>query len=200
MAIFKHVMGGPGVAGDQWVSGFHSSSSSALAAVHSAFSSFVTSALGASAVAQFWPVGTQVRDLITYQLNPVDGKATAVTRSSVTINGAGSALAPAPRDTLTVGLRTGTPGVRGRGRMFLPGVAVDNLTAEGLIEDAVKTSVAGYISTALNTMKTAGHPPIVWSTISPAGLFVTGVTVSQVPGTQRRRSNKISPAYAVATV
>lgn len=200
MAIYKHVLGGPGVAGDQWVSGLHSSGTGTQSAAHAAFAAFVTSAFGASATAQYWPEGTSIGELITYTLNTVDGKATSVVRSSVSINGAGSALAPAPRDTLTIGLRTATPGPRGRGRMFLPGVALDNLTPEGLHEDAVKTAIAGYVGSALATMRGAGFSPVIWQIPSSTGLPVTGVTISAVPGTQRRRSNKISPDYAVASV
>jgi hypothetical protein len=202
MAVYKHVVGGAGAAGDIWTSGFHSwAAVDDLPAAHTALDEWVWTALGAGGLADFWADTTVVTDLTTYTLNPATGRATAVARSSVAIAGTAGTGQPAPRDCVVVGLRTDLPGASGRGRMYLPAVSTDNLTTTGLIEPAAKTAISANFATAMVNHLAFGYQPGVWSlalgnTITP----FTSITVGSVQGNQRRRSNKIPASYTVATI
>jgi hypothetical protein len=200
MAIYKHVMSGPGAAGDVWTVGLHSSGVGTLAAAHSAFQAFITSLTGPSAIGPVWTLATQIQELVSYTLNPATGRATAKVQSSVSVGGTSTGGQPDPRSCVVVGLRSTVPGPSGRGRMYFPAPSLDNLTADGLIEEACRTTIAGSIAAGLGDMGGSGFVPVVWSVSNPAGSPIQSVTVSQVPGTQRSRSNKIPNAYTIANI
>jgi hypothetical protein len=202
MAVYKHVVGGPGAAGDIWTSGFHSwAAVDDLAAAHAALIEWGDTALAAGGLAEYWADTTSVTNLTTYRLNPATGRATGVVRSSAAIVGLGGAQQPAPRDCVVVGLRTDLPGASGRGRMYLPAVSTDNLTSTGLISNAAKTAIADIFAMAMVNHLSWGYTPGIWRlALGNTITDLVGVTVSAVQGNQRRRSNKIPANYAIATV
>lgn len=199
MTVFKHVLGGPQAAGDQWSSGFHSASATLdLAAAHGLFAAQAATAFGANGISTFWSAGTQLTDLITYQLDPATGRATNVVRGSLNVVGTAAGNNPSPRDTIVVGLRTALPGVGGRGRMNLPAPSVSNFTAAGLIAQATRQGVADRVRTMLDAMADAGCPAGLFKGTVDTVLVFTSVTVGAVAGSQRRRSNKIAQQYVSA--
>ena len=206
MTVFRHVLGGPGAAGDQWSSGFytHGPANVTAEAVHVLMQAAVESYIGdggpllADGVCQYWNPATHLRDLTTYQLDPATGRATGIYRSSAAIVGKSAGAQPPPRDALVVGLRTALPGPSGRGRMYLPGIARSHLDAQGLIPEAVRQSVADSMSQLFKDLWANNIMTGIFHVGADAVLSLTGVTVGAVPGTQRRRSNKIPQAYAQA--
>jgi hypothetical protein len=200
MTVFKHVMGGPGAAGDVWTSGLHTTGVLSVSAAQTAWVAFVADVAGASGLGPLWPTEVSVATANTYTLDPTSGKATALVLGSVTAAGTAVGDASPPRDAVVIGLRTNKPGPAGRGRMYLPLVNRGALTATGLITSTAQTTIAGAFAAALSDLATAGLLPVVWRPGSPSGDAIIGVTVSAVPGNQRRRSNKISPQYVSATI
>lgn len=197
MTIFKHVVSGPGAAGDVWNTGLHTQGVLGIVAAHAAWASAVNTILNGG-VADHWPLSTVATQATTYVLNTTTGKATAVQRSSMTIAGFGAGTQGPPRMCTVAGLRTNTPGPSGRGRMFLPGVQLEDLTATGLIESAARTAIATAVRDGLADLDTAGLIAGVWRLGQLVTDPYTYVTVGQVPGTQRRRSNKIPASYVVS--
>jgi len=198
MAVFKHVMSGPGAAGDVWTSGLHSIGPVTLAAAQAAWLVFVENIGSATNWGALWANEVAIREASTYAIDPTTGKATALARGSVSLNGVAAGDASPPRDTVVVGLRTAKPGPGGRGRMNFPLVNRTLLGSTGLIASATQTTIAAFMANALNDMATGGAVPSVWRKGLPTGDAITSVTIGAVPGSQRRRSNKIAPQYASA--
>lgn len=200
MAIFKHVLGGPQSAGDQWTSGFHSQGSGPVESAHAAFAAQVQAALAGQGLAQWLPAATTIGDLTTYLLDTATGRAQAVTRSGVNIVGTGTGAQPSPRDAVVCGLRTAIPGPRGRGRMYLPAPSLNNWDADGLLAAAARQGIANAVGAMLGGMAGAGYVPGLFHLGNAAVDAFNAVTVGTVAGTQRRRTNKIKSAYASRAV
>jgi hypothetical protein len=200
MTFFRHTASGPGAAGDLWVTTMSSNGSGTLAATHTAWQTFVTSFM-TSAFQALLPTTTQITDLRTDQLDAVTGKNAAQTKSGVSLAGSAATGQMSPRDCTVIGLRTALPTRAGRGRMFWPGVAAARLSSTGLISTVDATSIVNGFSTALTTFKATATPVILHKKIHPLTFeLVTYVTVGNVLGTQRRRTNKVTQAYATHTV
>lgn len=198
MTVYRHRASGPGPAGDIWIVTMHSSGSATLSSAHAAWqaavNSFITSGLG-----PHWPTAQQVTGLQTDQLDPSTGKNVAQATSAVTYKGTGGGAAIDQRSSVVTGLRTTVPTRAGRGRMYWPPVQDTDLTATGLIASAVATSVASSLASALTTMATTSVP-VIYHRPTRTTTTITAVTVGQVLGTQRRRTNKVAPSYASASV
>lgn len=200
MTVFKHVMGGPGAAGDVWTSGLHTIGSGTIDAAQTAWTAFVNHVGGLTGLGPIWPTEVAVATANTYSLDPTTGKSTALVLGSVTLAGTATGDASPPRDCLVIGLRTNKPGPGGRGRMYLPLINRSGLSSTGLISPTNQTLIAGVLATGLEDLAAAGFVPSVWRPGAPTGDTIHSVTVSAVPGNQRRRSNKISPQYVSAAL
>lgn len=200
MTIYKHTIGGAGAAGDIWSSGLHTfSQANNIGAAHAYWEGAMEILVGAAGLGTWWADNTHATEAVTYKLDPATGRAVALQRTSVDHPGSGGAGQPAPRDCVVIGLRTVIPGPSGRGRMYLPAVATDNLDATGLISAAAKTGIANAAGSALISLSTNGLVAGIWRLA--LGDSITGfatVSVSGVQGSQRRRSNKIPPNYTTA--
>lgn len=172
----------------------HSSGPATLAAAHSAWqtavSQFITAVLGT-----YWAVDQQCTALQTDQLDPATGRNVAQANSAVSYKGTGAGNPIDPRSCVVTGLRTALPTRSGRGRMYWPAVQDSSLSPTGLILSSVATAIANGWSSALNTMATTSQP-VIYHPLTRTTTAVTSVTVGQVLGTQRRRTNKIPPGYA----
>lgn len=200
MPIYRHVVTGAGAAGDMWSVRVHSHSAVLnLAGAQAAWVTALASMLGVAGIGQYWPNLTGSSEAVTYNLNPATGRAVSVSRGAAVHMGTGGTAQGGPRDCVVVGLRTVIPGPAGRGRMFFPNVSSDNLTTTGLISTAAKTGIAGAVGAALVVMNSAGFLVGVWKpALADSINGAVSVTVGSVPGTQRRRSNKIPNSYVSA--
>jgi hypothetical protein len=198
MTIFRHRLSGPGAAGDVWTTTLHSQSASTLANAHTAFvtlvSGFITTTL-----APMWPNDISANSVITDQLDATTGKNVSQTSSTVSLPGTGAGATLPGRDALVIGLRTASSTRRGRGRMFWPAPDSTHLTAAGLLLSADATSIASAFAARLNTFKSVSIGCIWHDDLKSFDNIVT-VTVGNVLGTQRRRTNKVVNSYASATV
>jgi hypothetical protein len=203
MPNFKHVILGHHTAGDIWTTGIHTNYSEDVDATHALFVGPFLDALfdATSGVQTHWSTDVHVDEVITYELADLTGRAIAAARSQEVQVGAATGDSPPPRDCVVIGLRTQRPGRAGRGRMYLPCAAVNYLT-DGLLQPGPVAFFANAVGAAITALGAAGPLPVVWRPgIAPAlGDPINSVTVSRVPGSQRRRSNKIAPAYATEPV
>lgn len=198
MPVFRHRVTGPGSAGDIWVSTLHSNSAGSLAAVHTAWTTlintFITGTMGA-----LWNTHQSATETITDQLDPVTGKNVAQASSAISLVGTGSGGSVSPRTCMVIGLRTALPTRAGRGRMYWPSPDDGHFQTSGVYASADVTTVANGFATALTTFK-ATATPVVFHRKTLTFDTITNTSVGVIPGTQRRRTNKVAQSYATHTV
>lgn len=196
MTTFRHRVTGPGPAGDIWTCTLHSVSGQSLTTVHAAWASavqgFINSTLG-----PLWPTETQATAVWTDQLDPVTGRNVAQAYSAGDWKGTGTGLQLPQRAAVIVGLRTALPTRSGRGRMFWPAPDSTHLTTTGLLASATAQTIATGWASQLQTM-TGTTQPVIFHRKTKTSDSITSVTVGQVLGTQRRRTNKVPPNYSTA--
>lgn len=196
MPIFRHRITGPGPAGDIWTTGLYSNGSASISTAHTAWTTFCDSFFVGTMEA-LWSTEVQATELITDELDASGRHNVAQERSSVTYKGTGSGNALSQRTAVVCGLRTALPTRAGRGRMYVPAPDDTHLTTTGLLATADASTIASGLGTALNTMSGTVQV-VIFHRASGDTTPVTSVTVGQVLGTQRRRTNKVSPNYQTA--
>jgi ethanolamine utilization microcompartment shell protein EutL len=198
MTNYLHRMSGPGAAGDVWISTMHTSGAANLATAHGAWQTFVT-AIFNNALKTRWAVASQITSLQTVSLDPVTGKQTAVTATSVALIGTSAGQMISPRSCMVLSLRTALPTKAGRGRMYLPPPDSTHLTGSGLLLGSDAAAIATAIGTAMTTFK-ATSQPVVYHQKTKTVDNITYVAVGQVLGSQTRRTNRVFNAYSTATI
>lgn len=198
MPIYRHRITGPGPAGDIWTTGLFSSGTASIGTAHDAWADFAASFFG-SDMAALWPTETQTSEIITDQLDAEGHHNVAQMRDAVNYKGTGAGLQLSQRSAVVVGLRTALPTRSGRGRMYVPAPDSSSLTSDGLLSSTVADSISGDAATALETMTQIVQVVIAHRDPTTGGISsttpVTSVTVGQVLGTQRRRTNKVPNNY-----
>lgn len=117
-------------------------------------------------------------------------------------DGLSSGAAMPPECAVVASLRTGVPGGRYRGRMFLPPFHAAVLTNAGQLETAHRDAVASAVALALSGWNAVSDSPDA-AVASDAGEFstvITQVRVGNVVDAQRRRRNAIPEAYYISAV
>ena len=198
MSIFRHRITGPGPEGDIWTTGLYSDGSASIATAHAAWKTFSDAFFG-SDMAGIWPTATQATEIITDQLDADGHHNVAQERTTVDYKGLGEGLQLPQRSAVVVGLRTALPTRAGRGRMYVPAPDSTSLVSTGLLSQTVADSISGSAATALATMTAVVQVVIAHRDPATGGISsttpVTYVTVGQVLGTQRRRTNKVANNY-----
>lgn len=207
MTLYKHTCAGAQPAGDFWSTGLYTQSDSSLEVVANHWMNFLNLVGGNLAMGSLWPTGTRIDEATTYSIDPGNGRATGVFRDSLSITGQSAGGQPPPRDSIVVGLRTANPGRTGRGRQYWPALSETGTDATtGLWTQISADQAASFFKSGFDQLVSVGVSPGVYSRVSPGpGLFgmfrpLTGLTISKVPGNQRRRSNKILPQYSAEFV
>jgi hypothetical protein len=194
MTLFRHRVSGPGSAGDVWVSTLHTVGVASLNTAHAAWAAFVASAIGGN-LDQMWAPSTTATQLVTDQLDDVTWKNVAQIVSAINIVGTSVGKPVSPDNCLVIGMRTDLPTRAGRGRMFLPSPSADHYTNTGRFVGADTDTIAADFAYALGVIRNTVDPVIAHrgtKTTTP----ITRVTVGDIAGIQRRRSNKVSMTYA----
>ena len=188
--------------GDQFVTNFHVESSQALNAVH---------ALCAQAVETFWttlkvhlPTTAILRDIITTELNPTNGKNVAAQESSPNIAGTGVGTASPQNACILVSLRTANASKAGRGRQYYPAPVTTDLNSDGSLNNAAALAIDAAYGAMATTINGSGNLIVQHGgfdgrvngvpTYKPlSSSVVTSTQVSEILATQRRRTNKVTP-------
>lgn len=125
--------------------------------------------------------------------------------------GAATTLLPL-QNTIVCSHRTGQTGRGGRGRMFLPGLALTALqtSAVPLVSSTARTSIAAAQVDLINGLTAVGSlaewatQPVITGGGSSNGWVnyatITEVRVGNVPDTQRRRRAALTETYTAASV
>jgi hypothetical protein len=198
MTLYRHRVMGPGSAGDVWVSTLHTAGIASLADVHEAWTQFVSDSIGAH-LKTTWAATTKATEVITDQLDDFTWKNSAQLVNNINIVGTSAGKAVSPRDCLVVGLRTPLPTRAGRGRMFLPSPAADTYTAQGEFVQLDLDIISGEFSGALAQLR-AVIQPVIAHRSSKTTTPITRVTIGNIPGIQRRRTNKVTQTYSTAII
>lgn len=98
-------------------------------------------------------------------------------------------LPPQVREVLT--MRTAVLTSDGRGRMYLPTLAHDNLTTEGLMPDSTRDQIVSSVGDAFTAAHAAAVQAAVYSPKLHAVNAVTSVDCGNVYDTQRRGRDKL---------
>lgn len=202
MTYFRHTASGPGQAGDVWTVTMHTQGTALIQAVHDSWTSAVTS-FWTAGLGPMCTVDQQLTETVTSSLDPITSANTAQARTPLSLKGALSAEPTTPQSVCIVtGLRTALPTRRGRGRMYWPGPAGSQLTNEGLIPSDKQIDLAADLAIALSTLAAISQPVIYHlnGALPPTSTPITHVTVGRVPGTQRRRVNKVAESYALSNL
>jgi hypothetical protein len=98
-----------------------------------------------------------------------------------------------PQDVAVVcSLRTATPGRKGRGRLYLPGPTVSEVSATGELTTGAQSAIANGLSGGWGTVNPLGEQPVVFSRTAGTTLPVTQFGVGTVFDHQSRRVNKVT--------
>jgi len=98
-----------------------------------------------------------------------------------------------------VSLLTASATRHGRGRFYLPPLAVDTLT-NGRINGATTTILDTAWTAFFDSLNTDGLTPVVRNRTGHVSTTVTSARIGDVIDTQRRRRNKLTETYVVVAV
>jgi hypothetical protein len=196
MTIFRHRVTGPGLAGDDWVSTFFSSSTNSIATVHTAWSNMVTAFVTTSLQAM-WNTHTQISEVFTDQLDPLTFKNVAQSQSALSIVGTGTGGSVSPTNCIVVSKLTALPQKKGRGRMFWPSPDDTHYTTGGLLVQADCATVATAFKNAATSFS-ASATPVLFHRPDGTTIDIANYKVGDKPGQQRRRINKVVNTYSIA--
>lgn len=198
MTYYRHRVSGPGPAGDIWVTTLHTQGAADLTAAHNA----VVTALSAfvdNHFTQYWSPQTAVKEFLTDQLDAVTGKNVAQTSTGVNFVGVGAGKTVSARDSLVISLKTNLPTRAGRGRMYWPSPCSDAYGANGEFLDAVCTELSGAFRNALAAID-GTVTPVIYHRATKTSDNITSVKVGSIPGSQRRRTNKVTNNYSTTNL
>lgn len=190
MALYRHRLEGT-FPGEVWSFGLYTDSNLSVAAAQSAFMTGITN---------FWAeVGpllcttVAATRAVTVELDPATGG--QLTGAEDTRADVGSSVATclpfqcAP----VVSLRTATLSRAGRGRFYVPSLAVDQVDA-GRMLTAARDSLADGALALVQGLTSAGGNVVIYHRALGNTTPVTSLDVGDVIDTQRRRRNKLVEA------
>lgn len=201
-------MTGPLPGGDVWNITMHSSSASgAIQSIHGAWAT-LCGGIFSGHYGSLTTVDIKANSLTTDALDPVTGKNTAQVSSAVTLAGTlASGILPTTRTAIVIGFRTALPTRAGRGRLYLPPPAASVLTVQGQLTEADTQLLATQFAGLLDTFTATATPVIlhrgnqkVSPPVAPSATNIVAITVGEVLGSQRRRTNKVPNPYSYAAL
>lgn len=189
MALYQHRFNGITPLGTNWTNTWWSDSASSLTAVQSAAESWASSFYGG--IASLLPTNVELTDVSTGEIDQATGTQLAVQAGAVSVVGTATGN-PLPVDVaLVVSLRTTLANRRGRGRFFLPSLAVGSvLTPLGRVLPAAQTTIADAAVTAWTNYVATGTP-VVYSRTGRTTQAISSFDVGDLWDTQRGRQDRI---------
>lgn len=131
-----------------------------------------------------------VDDVTVAELDELTGRQVHKVMATCDVDGTNVGETLPPQVALAVSLRTNLATKGGRGRFYLPPLAVGAALNGQLIVAAQDAAVAGA-QAYLNVMLTAGFVPVVFHRATLTADIVVRVDVGNIFDTQRRRRNKL---------
>lgn len=188
MALYRHVMSGT-TPGESWSCTLHTTGAGTLASAQTAFS---------NAVAAFWTgeldsivtADVSVTETSTASLNEATGTQISRLIDDVSLPGVASGEMLPFQCASGVSWRTALATRSGRGRMYLPPLAVSVLDTGRLSTGAVST-IVDAVGQLTDSLDGGGLALVLLNRTTLATTPVTTVDVGNVIDTQRRRRNKL---------
>jgi len=197
MTIYRCIAQGATPQGELWVTGLHveligGNIADAGSAWHDAFNLlWLGAATPADSIKQFISTETTCVETVVNSLNPITLKNVEQKRTAETLAGTSTAENWPAQDSVILSLRDGHPTRAGRGRMFLPPFTVDAETTEGLLDATSRGRVATAFEGMLNSLISSSYQPVILHRGDRSTTNVVSGNVPDLPGTQRRRINKV---------
>lgn len=191
MALYRHRLSGV-FPGEEWSFNIHSESTLSLAAAQSQF---------VSGVNDFWTLfAPHVCDDIsatlatTVEIDPATGKQLSGADTVLALAGTNATACLPFQCSVVVSLRTNLRTRAGRGRFYLPSVAVDQ-QAGGTLTAAAQTAIADAGAALLNGIEAAGGSVVIYHRTTHTTTDVVEARVGSIIDTQRRRRNQLVETY-----
>lgn len=197
MALFRHVVSGT-TPGEQWSFTLHSEGTLSVGDANTALAAAVAAAYDGGFDTITAPdVVTTLASTAT--IDPeTDGQITRVESVLALAGAAEEEMLPFQCATV-ITLVTASATRHGRGRFYLPPLAVSTLESGRLSAAALSNLDAAYTA-FFDELATAGLTVIVRNRTGHVSTPVTEARVGDVVDTQRRRRNKLQEAFTVITV
>ena len=196
MAVFRHVMAGT-TPGEQWSCTLYTSGSGSLASAQTAW---------VAAVGAFWTghldahvtPDVVVTELSTASIDPATGGQQSRLMDDVDLPGVASGEMLPFQCATSISWRTALATRAGRGRIYLPPLAV-SVVDTGRLSSSAATAIAGAAAQLVASLDGDGLALILFGRTTHTQTPVTGGDVGNVIDTQRRRRNKLVEARTPVT-
>lgn len=200
MTLYRHVMSGA-TPGEQWECRMYVSCFLGIADAQTAWTAAVTAmwtglAAPADNLNQLIPTDVTLDEVTTSQLDPVTFRQTSKVVGSLSLAGTATTAMLPPQCAAGVTWLTALDTKTGRGRNYLPPFAAGTLTA-GRIGTASLTIFKLAMTNLLQSLVASSDTPVVFSPTHHTTQVITGGRVGDVFDTQRRRRDKLVPAYDI---
>jgi hypothetical protein len=188
MAIFRHVMSGV-TPGETWSCTLHTTGAGTLASAQTAFS---------GAVGAFWTgeldsivtADVSVTEVSTASIDAGTGHQISRLIDDVSLPGVAAGEMLPFQCASGVSWRTAMATRSGRGRMYLPPLAVSTLDT-GRLSSAAVSTIIDAVGQLTDSLDGGGLALVLLNRTTLATTAVTSVDVGNVIDTQRRRRNKL---------
>lgn len=196
MAVFRHVMAGT-TPGESWSCTLYTSGAGTLAAAEATW---------VTAVEAFWTGGldaivtpdVSVTELSTASIDPATGGQMSRLSDDVSLPGVAAGEMLPFQCATSISWRTALATRAGRGRIYLPPLAV-SVVDSGRLSAGAATTVAGAAGDLVAGLDSGGLSLILFGRDSHTQTPVTAGDVGNVIDTQRRRRSKLVEARTPVT-
>jgi len=187
VALYRHRIEGT-FPGESWTFGLYTDSSLSLAAAQSAL---------VTGINNFWSTATalfctdvETTRSTTVELDPGTGSQLTGAESVRSDAGTSAATCLPFQCAPVVSLRTATLSRAGRGRFYVPSLAVDQVDA-GRMSSTAQATLADAAEDLVQGLTSAGGTLVIYHRAAGTTTPVTSLDVGDVIDTQRRRRNKL---------
>lgn len=209
MPLYHHRFHGSTAGGDIFIFGWHSDSAETdIGVMNQAavqwLDTLMQGAVAGSGLQDVLADNTTFTRVTTGEINLQTGQQQRLAEQDHPLPGV-SVANPLPADVaVVVSLRTQLANRQGRGRYYLPQLAVNTVAADGSLDTAIRGTILDSLEEAYLGY-TVGRTPVVYSRGRPSDptRFTTPVTsfnIGNLFDTQRRRENALTEVRATRTM
>lgn len=191
MALYRHRLIGI-YPGETWSFGVHSQGNLSLAAAQAAWTAGIA-ALFTAVYAATLSTDVEAVEASTVELDPATGNQLSGTTDPRNDAGTSSSESMPYQCAPVVSFRTALMSRSGRGRIYAPSLAVNQI-ANGRMIPAAQAALADGALGMLQALDNAGQAPVIYHRAAGNTTPITSLDVGDVIDTQRRRRNKLVEA------